>query len=250
MKWYPSHYVTIPVSLALAAGLGFLSRKLNANVRKWVMRAILLCMLLSELVKQIIAFRTGYSALYLPFHYSTTYYFTLGMYIFGRGRVKHYGECTTFIGGFLLIFTLLSSPGSVVGDLANVFHSWYNFHSFAYHILVLLLWFVLLANLDYRVKRFDSLRYISFLTLWAAFAIPASRVTGFNYAGLLTSYIPPLRKLQDAAGDVVYLITYFVCISAVAALFIFLYGRLTAKFSARRQTAGAQETSLPGTDNA
>lgn len=233
MKWYPSHYVTIPVSLALAAALGILSRKLNANVRKWVMRAILLCMLLSELVKQIIAFRTGYSALYLPFHYSTTYYFTLGMYIFGRGRVKHYGECTTFIGGFLLIVTLLSSPGSVVGNLANVFHSWYNFHSFAYHILVLLLWFVLLANLDYRVKRFDPLRYISFLTLWAAFAIPASRLTDFNYAGLLKSFIPPLRKLQDAAGDVVYLIAYFLFISLFATLLILLYQMILKRLDKR-----------------
>jgi uncharacterized membrane protein YwaF len=239
--WCPSHYFTIPIAYAVIVLLAILSRRMSPAARTWTARGIVLLLLCSELVKQLIgAFADTYTAVYLPFHYSTTFYFSAGLYAFGRGRVKHYGGCALFVGGFLLFCTLTVSPYSTVGDTAYLFQAWYNVHSYFFHMLMLLIWASMIANLDYRVKRWDELRYASFMAIWAACAIPASRLKDFNYAGLRRSFLPFLEKLRLACGDAVYLIVYALAALVVAIILIRLYALLLRHLERRNKIAPAE----------
>ena len=199
--------------------VAFFRRRLTPRARASIVRALVILLFVGELVKQISVWNS-YSPNYLPFHYSSTYYVSFALYAFGRGRVKHYGACTSYIGGVFLFVTMTVNPHSVVGDTAEMLTHFYHVHSYFYHMAVLLLWLIMLFGEDYRVRRFDLLRYSTFLGMWAAGAIPAAVRFEVNYAGLLRSFILPLEYIRLRFGQVVYLLLYaaFALIAAALAL--------------------------------
>ncbi len=225
--WLPSHLVVIPLSYLLVFLLAARSRALTARERALLLRVLFALMLFSEVIKQALGILGGsYSAGFLPFHYSSTYYVSIGLYAFGNGRWRHYGQCSLLVGGVLLLISMTCCPFLVVGDCTHVFRSFAALHSLFYHVAALLGFAVMLANGEYAPRRHDTLRYLSFLFAWAALALPVARATGINYAGLLRSYIPLLEKLRLARGDLVYLITYALLASALAVLILHTYAQL------------------------
>lgn len=225
--WQPSHYFTIPFSLLGIALLAVGSRRLPPRIRHRTGQVLWIILLLSEVLKQWEGYRTGdYSPLYYPVHYSSTFYLSLGLYCFGGKEARHYGACTLYVGGALLLLTLCYNPTGVVGDTALLLQSHFALHSYVYHMGILLFFAVMLANFSYRVRPFDVLRYASFLLGWGCVALPIARITDVNYAGLLQSWIPILESLRAVVGDGWYLLAYGTLILTLAALLIQIYARL------------------------
>ena len=111
---------------------------------------------------------------------------------------------------------------------------------------VLLLWLIMLFGHDYQLKKWDFLRYCTFLGAWAAAAIPAAFRFQVNYAGLLRSFIRPLERIRLHYGQVVYLLLYAVFILLAAGVAFGLYRlavRLTALYREKKQarTLAAEE---------
>ena len=208
------------------------------------MRAFVILLYISEIVKQITV-RDSYSPNYLPFHYSSTYYISFALFAFGRDRVRHYGACASYVGGLFLLVTMTINPHSVVGDPAMMFTHYYHAYSYFYHMAVLLLWAVMLMNGEYRMQRFDYLRYLTFLGAWAAAAIPAAFLLDVNYAGILRSFIHPLELIRLRFGQVVYLLTYGV-FALVGVWIAFLLYRLGARLIA---AARERKDDLPVGEN-
>ena len=235
--WYPSHFITIPLGYLTIFLLAFLSRKCSPRARVRIVRALMLLLFAGEIAKQIVL-RDYYSPNYLPFHYSSTYYVTFALYAFGRGRVRHYGACASYVGGLFLLVTMTVNPHSVVGDTAYLFTHYYPAHSYFYHMAVLLLWLIMLFSHDYRLQKWDYLRYCTFLGAWAAMAIPAAFHFQVNYAGLLRSFIRPLERIRLHYGQVVYLLLYAVFILLAAGLAFGIYRlavRLTTLYREKKQ---------------
>ncbi len=243
--WYPSHFITIPLGYLTIFLLAFLSRKCSPRARVWIVRALMLLLFAGEIAKQIVL-RDYYSPNYLPFHYSSTYYVSFALYAFGCGRVRHYGACASYVGGLFLLVTMTVNPHSVVGDTAYLFTHYYPAHSYFFHMAVLLLWLIMLFGHDYQLKKWDFLRYCTFLGAWAAAAIPAAFRFQVNYAGLLRSFIRPLERIRLHYGQVVYLLLYTVFILLAAGVAFGLYRlavRLTALYREKKQarTLAAEE---------
>ncbi len=224
MNWSPSHIRALVPGFIIVFLFAALTRYFSEKRRNRFMRLFLISLFVMEGVKQLLAIK-NYSALYLPFHYSTSFYVCMTLYLFGRGRIKHFGACATYVGGFFLLLSIVFSPASIVGNPSPevLRSSFYHFYSLYYHLSVLFVWATLLFNGDYISEKGDPLRYAAFLGTWASFAIPASYITGFNYAGILRSYIPPLETLRLVAGDVVYLITYSLIAFCGASLLIYIH---------------------------
>lgn len=236
MVWYPIHYTVIPLTYLAVLSLAVLSRHLSQKTRMNVLRILWVLMLVSELLKNLIALHKGtHNALYYPFHYSTTYLFTLPVYLFGRGRVRHWGAVQFFVGGLILFFTMLLSPYSVVGNTANFFRSYHSFHSFFYHAAVLLIFCVFVASGDYRPTKWDPLLYLSFVVPWSVVARRAALAFHINYAGLWKPYIPVLRTVQVRWGDTAFLLLYGVGVALVATVSIFAYHFLRRTWRRRKR---------------
>lgn len=228
--WYPLHFLTIPLGYLTVFFVAFFSRRLSPRARTWAVRTFVILLYVGEVIKQITV-RGSYSPNYLPFHYSSTYYISFALFAFGRDRVRHYGACASYVGGLFLLVTMTINPHSVVGDPAMMFTHYYHAYSYFYHMAVLLLWAVMLMNGEYRMQRFDYLRYLTFLGAWAAAAIPAAFLLDVNYAGILRSFIHPLELIRLRFGQVVYLLTYGV-FALVGVWIAFLLYRLGARIIA------------------
>lgn len=242
--WYPLHFLTIPLGYLTVFFVAFFSRRLSPRARTWAVRTFVILLYISEIVKQITV-RGSYSPNYLPFHYSSTYYISFALFAFGRDRVRHYGACASYVGGLFLLVTMTVNPHSVVGDPAMMFTHYYHAYSYFYHMAVLLLWAVMLMNGEYRMQRFDYLRYLTFLGAWAAAAIPAAFLLDVNYAGILRSFIHPLELIRLRFGQVVYLLTYGV-FALVGVWITFLLYRLGARLIA---AARERKDNLPIGEN-
>lgn len=219
--WYPSHFLTIPLGYACILIAALFSRRLSEKQRRKMLQGLVILLFIGEFIKQITV-RQNYSPNYLPFHYSSTYYLTFTLLAFGRGRVKHFGACASYIGGAMLFVTMTVNPVAVVGDTAHMFDSYYHAYSYFYHMAVLLLWLIMLFGGEYRQKRRDIFRYAAFFGAWLCFAIPAAFYFDMNYAGILRSFIPLLEAFRLHFGQIPYLLLYAAFILACAELLFLL----------------------------
>ena len=232
--WYPSHFLTIPLGYACILVAALFSRRLSADKRRKLLQILVILLFIGEFGKQI-SVLSDYSANYLPFHYSSTYYLTFALLAFGRGRVKHFGACTSFIGGVMLFVTMTVNPHAVVGDTANMFESYYHAYSYFYHIAVLLIWLIMLLGNEYRWKRGDIFRYAAFFAGWLCVAVPAAFYFRMNYAGILHSFIPLLETFRLKYGQIPYLLVYAAFILVSAELLFLLFRALQALFRTLRE---------------
>ena len=214
--WTHSLLFTVPLALALTVVTAARTRRLCARSRRKILIALLCFFVFSELFKQTIALYTHtHTAAYYPFHYSTTYYFSIALYLSKKPHRHQLGACTLYVGGALLFLCMLFAPYAVVGDTATLFSSWFSIHSFFYHIFVLFAFFTMLFNREYTPHPLDAWRYLAFLLCWGSFALPAAHAYRANYAGLLHSFIGALERFRVRFGDAAYLALYL----ALAMLF-------------------------------
>ena len=240
--WYPSHFIVIPLSYLVILLLAAYTRRLSKKSRLRILRILFMAVICSECLKQAYGLRNGcYSTAYLPFHYSTTYYVSLGLCAFGNERQRHYAQCSLLVGGVLLLITMTCSPFSVVGDCAFIFTEWPALHSLLYHCVTLFALAMMLACGAYHPQRYDSLRYLSFLYTWATIAVPAAYVTQTNYAGLLESYLPFLEKLRLAYGNLAYLVAYMLLVSALAVLILQIHAWILRRATAQKHAGTEKE---------
>ncbi len=224
MTWNIYHVLIMLPLLLISLMVAYFLRRVERKHYDMIIRITVITLFCCEILKQIIALFKGYYALFLPFHYSSSYYICLAYYAFGRKHVKQVGECVLQVGGVLLLATMLFSPASVVGSLvpSYLFSSFYAFYSLFYHIMILFVWFCMLMRGDYRPQRYDFISYTAFLSIWGVIALPAAHFTGLNYAGLLESYIPFLTGLCENFY-VLYIIVYYLGALCVAAGTIYGY---------------------------
>lgn len=235
MNWTASHYITIPVAYAVILALAVFSRRWKPSIQLWVLRSLVILLYVGEFIKQILGLtnENGYPLNYLPFHFSSTFYFCFSFYVFGKGRLRQLGACATFVSGFFLFGTMTVNPYAVVGDTYDIFTAYIRCHSYFYHVFVLLFWAMFLAQERYRPARGDLGWFALYLFTWATAAVIAAYSLQINYTGILVSYIPLLEEVRKAAGDAVYLLVYGGLAYGISALFLWLYALLRKRLDAR-----------------
>ena len=124
--WSASLLFTLPLSLALTLLFAMRTRRISARTRHKILYTLLCFFVFSEILKHLLALRTGtHTAMYYPFHYSTTYYFSIALYLSENRRMRHFGACTLYVGGSLLFLCMILAPRAIVGDTAQLFADWF-----------------------------------------------------------------------------------------------------------------------------
>lgn len=177
------------------------------------------------------AIATGYDLWYLPLHFSSTFYITVGVSVFAHGKAEHAAQTILFVGGIIMCAMILVRPAAILGNLSGVFTSHIHAHGYFYHMLVVLQFGIMLARGNYRPKRHDPLFFAGGVALWGAVAIPCAFVFNANYMGILHAYIPFLEQFRIKFGYAPYLIVYYLGAVLLATLLIYGYGFLRKKLA-------------------
>ena len=146
--------------------ISFLSRKLSARTAFIVTALLFIAMAASGIAKQIVAIATGYDLWYLPLHFSSTFYITVGVSVFAHGKAEHAAQTILFVGGIIMCAMILVRPAAILGNLSGVFTSHIHAHGYFYHMLVVLQFGIMLARGNYRPKRHDPLFFAGGVALW------------------------------------------------------------------------------------
>lgn len=233
MHWTPSHFLTIPLAYATISVLAILSRRLRPNAQLWGYRAVLIVLYAGEAVKQVLGLIRGYPLHYIPLHFSSTFYICFALFAFGKHETRQTGACVSFISGFFLLVAMTVNPTAVVGDTSFLFADYIRAHSYFYHVLVLLMWGMLLTQDAYQPQNGDVFKFWLYLLCWALPAVIGSYMLNINYAGILKSYIPLLETVREAAGDVVYLLSYTVFAFTLSGTLVLCYRYLRSAIKQR-----------------
>lgn len=218
-------YLPLTIIILTAIAIRRLTER-NARILKITLFAL---MVLSGIIKQLYALLTEYDVWYLPLHFSSTFYLSIGFSVFGKNKIARLGSTILFIGGFIMFFMILINPIAVLGNLSSIFASPISFHGYFYHMLVIFQFFIMLFRNDYTPKKHDAVLFTSFTLLWGTIAIPAAFNLHANYMGILKSYIPFLEFLRVTFGYPIYFFTYFLCVFILASLLVFIFFRMRNK---------------------
>ena len=149
--WTPTHTRSILPALAVMVLLSVLLRKWllhkELKVRMIPVQIITVLLLLLEVGKQTISYRRGYDLYHIPLHVCSLFLFIMPAMAFYRGkgsknvRAIAAAFCTAVFALMMIYPNLIYSADNV----RNFFRDYMDFHTVAFHNLVMLLFMLLLA---------------------------------------------------------------------------------------------------------
>lgn len=141
--WTPEHIRSLlpatAVMLLIAVALRCLLGKCEWKIRMIPLQIIAVLIVLLEIGKQALSLKQGYDLYHLPFHFCSLFIFMLPLAAFYRGKRRQTvlaitaSLCTSVMLLMLIYPNLIYSGGNVV----NFFHGFFDFHTVAFHNLVL-----------------------------------------------------------------------------------------------------------------
>lgn len=239
----PSMILMFIIAIVLRLTLG----KKDLKIRMIPFQILAVIIVLLEVGKQVVSYLRGYDLYHLPFHFCSLFLSMLPLMAFYRG--KHFRTVTgitTAIAAAMFLLTsiypnLIYGGGNIdacaellkaethvahAGDTAYYLSRYLDFHTVAFHNVVMLIFLVIVA-LDLhepetkRDVKFSLLYIVGFCVVSASMAY----ILKTNYANYYTCNIAPLeavrQAVQDAIGRVPAVIFYVTIVSALNVLFVY-----------------------------
>lgn len=232
--WTLTHFYAIIPAFIVFAGiavlLGFLLKNKSEETKLLPLRIIASAILLLELAKQVISLSRdgGYDFYHLPLHYCSLFIFLLPLHAFSFGKVKKYIDGITFASTaslflfFLIIPTILYPEGAIT----NVANNFFDFHTLAFHHLVVLYFFIAIAlkqfNLNFK-KDFPVIAII--LSAYVIVATILAYIFKENYQNLLKCNMEALDNIRLMMVDAIGWLGQAIYISIIF-IFTTLFGYL------------------------
>lgn len=262
-KWTKEEVIVLPIALvimiALSVLLGCLLKNKSEKIRIIPLQAIAIILLVLEVIKQIyhIANKT-YSTWQIPLHFCSTFLIWLPMATLARGKVQQIGKTMSFSFGSLLLISFYIMPSGIIGNSCqNIFANFDMFHTFTYHHLVLLFFFLMIALNIYRPQKSDLKYYSIAFSIYAVSTIVLGHLLNTNYCNILHSNIQILENIRQTAGQLVYTIILIVFGLGAGLLFDYIYCLANSQLAKKASKVHRAEpvlsgdlTESPSSDNA
>ena len=142
--WTPEHVRTLlpalAVMLILSWGLRLFLGKKSLEIRMIPIQVIACLLLLLEVGKQAISLKNGYDLYHLPFHFCSLFLFILPLMAFYRGKHRNAVNAISAAICTSLFLLMLIYPNLIygAGNVENFFKGYFDFHTVAFHNLVML----------------------------------------------------------------------------------------------------------------
>ncbi len=217
--------LALVVMIVLCVVLRLALKNKKDNIKNIPLTVIALLLLLLEIGKQIYyIFFVDYITYALPFHFCTLVIFVIIItQIFGK-KVNGFFKPIAFSFSGLVTFMLYIAPTSLIGNsLDNLFFSYYTFHTFAFHHLVVF-YFLLTISLNvYKPRLLDAIKPILGIIFYGTYATPIAFALNTNYVNILRSTIGFLENIRLTYGQFIYDAIWFLFCSTCSALICIAY---------------------------
>lgn len=229
--WTAAHAKTILPALVVMFLVSLLLRKLlkekSLKVRIIPVQIIAVILLLLEVGKQAVSFSQGYDLYHIPLHICSLFIFVIPAMAFYRG--KHWGSVSAVASALCTaVFALMMIyPNLIYGtwNIEGFFRNYLDFHTVAFHNLVLLLFMLLPALNLHEPAKGQGKAVAGFSVCYCAVAATMAHVLETNYANFYSCNIPPLEELRlnvaKNLGTVPTQILYALIVSGLTVSFIF-----------------------------
>lgn len=248
--WTQTHAKSILPALAAMLLLSLLLRKLlirkEMKIRMIPVQIITVMLLLLEVGKQVISWRNGYDLYHIPLHVCSLFLFIMPVMSFYAG--KHSSKVRAVAAAYCTaVFALIMIYPSLIysaDNVRNFFKNYMDFHTVAFHNLVMLLFMLLLALNLHGCEKGHGKSVLMFTVVYCLVAASMAHLLKTNFANFYRCNIPPLEdlrlKITDVLGVVPTQLCYALIVSALTVGFVLgiyqLY-RLLNRLNAKNQVA-------------
>jgi hypothetical protein len=221
--------IFILISVIAAKTLGKCEKRLSYIP----LQVITVTLLVLEVMKQINAARDGSYDLYaLPFHYCSLFLYLLPFHSFYHGKHSHFTDAAAFgcLASLTLDMLLMPSVIYSADNVKNFFTSFGDFHTVAFHNLVVLYFMLTIALRLYEINVRHDMKVMSiFLAVYVVIASILSYSLKVNFHNLYECNIGFIEKVRlemiDAIGvfgTIIYVVVLFILtiLFAFAAYFL------------------------------
>ena len=248
--WTEAHAKTILPALTVMLVLTVLLRKLlirkDQKVRMIPIQIITVLLVLLEVGKQALSFARGYDLYHIPLHICSLFIFVMPAMAFYRGKYRHSVRavaaalCTAVFALMMIYPNLIYSADNI----RNFFRGYFDFHTVAFHNLIMLLFMLLLALDLHSTEKGHGKAIVVFTVCYCAVAASMAHLLKTNFANFYHCNIPSLEalrlKVTEALGVVPTQLLYVSIVSALTVGFILgvyqLY-RLLNRCNAKKKVA-------------
>lgn len=248
--WTPEHIRTllpaVGIMLVISVVFCLVLGNRSLKVRMIPIQIIACLLLLLEVGKQAVSLSRGYDLYHLPFHFCSLFLLVLPMMAFYRGKRRNAVNAISASVCTSLLLLMLIYPNLIYsgGNIQNFFKHYLDFHTVAFHNLVMLASFLIIAlQLHDPQPKGEPKAVLLFVAGFCAVSASMAQILKTNYANYYSCNIPPLEAIRVSLQDVLgYGLTQFLYVLIVSALnfgFVlmcyYLY-KLLLKFVRRKKT--------------
>lgn len=231
--WTKEHALTLIPAIIIMLLLGLVARKTLGNrsrkIRMIPIQIIAVLLLLLEVGKQAVSLYRGYDLYCLPFHFCSLYLFTLPLMAFYRGKHQHAVDTINSAITTALFLLMIIYPSLIYSsnDIVNFFNDYRNFHTVAFHNLVMLACVLIPALKLYSpAPKGEPKAVLLFIACFCTVSATMAQLLKTNYANYYSCNIPPLEEvrlsLQSVMGYGLTQLLYILIVSALNLLFVLM----------------------------
>ncbi len=246
--WTAEHAITLLPSLAVMIIIGLLLRMLigkkDVKIRIIPIQIIAILLVILEIGKQILSFQRGYDLYHIPLHFCSLFIFMLPAMAFYRGKRTQVVYAITSSLCTAVFCLMLIYPNLIysAGNIEHFFDDYFDFHTVAFHNLVMLAFVLILAlNLHIPVAKGEAKAVTLFMLGFCAIAASMAQILKTNFANFYSCNIPVLDALKNSIapvlGSTLTQIIYVLIVALLHVLFVdgccFLYKALNQRIQSK-----------------
>lgn len=212
--WSTKEKIILPIMLVailiFAIVICMFTKNKSEKVKRIPLLIITIIILGLEIAKQIYYICIGYDTWALPLHFCSLFMFFYVFSNFAKGKLQRFGDIMTLSCSLVVIALFYINPSNIIGESCeNVFASFSSFHTFIYHHLMFLYYFIFLGS-NLIVSKFSDLLYIVIgISSYAVIAITFAYLLNTNFCSVLYNSFAPFEAIRTSCGDAVYLMFLF-----------------------------------------
>ena len=182
--WTSTHFYQILPTFIILALIAILVAKTLKNVKTSLryipLKIIAVTLLVLEVLKQINAAKSGSYDLYaLPFHYCSLFLYVLPFHAFYRGKYSHITDTAAFACLASLMLDMIIMPAIIYsdGNIINFFNTFGDFHTVAFHNLVV---FYFMLTIALKLYRFNTKHDLKVMTVFLSVYVTVAAILSYS----------------------------------------------------------------------
>lgn len=206
-----SEWRVMPIALLIILTITFILwiwlKNKSQKIKDIPFFIVALLLLLGEVAKQCVGLldKDGYDTWWIPLHFCSTYFVWFSFAEFSRGIRRRAMQSIAFTATTYVVVGMYAMPRSILASACDhIFLDFLTCHSFFFHHLVVLYFFLTLAFKRFQPVKADGLLWMVCMTVYFLTATAFAYLLDTNYYNILYSNIPFIESLRATFGQFVY----------------------------------------------